>query len=285
MACFLDGSFHFDKLPLTSQESYEMIGSGSKGSRIGVVSGTRKRVRTMKKIIMYLSFATLVFTLASLAIPAAAQAEQRTVITATVTKSNILTGIRKLKKGKVNAVILGDSIAVSQGTSNPLKNGWNKELKTSLYKMYSNNIVWDNKASSGITIDYCLQRATEIKSTTDAVFICVGRNDRNVYTPNQFSKKYELLIRVIKHKAPNADIFCIVEPPMVSLDESLFLGIRRSIINVSTKTGSNLLDVWSVFPKNQVTLGPLLPDGLHPNKKGYKLMSDYIYNRLTKVIN
>ena len=221
----------------------------------------------------------------SLGIPETVQAAQKTVITARVTKDNSLTGIRKLKRGKVNAVILGDSIAVSQGISKHQTSGWNSDLKTSLSKKYSHNIVWDNKASSGTLVDYCLERATEIESTTDAVFICVGRNDRNVYTPEQFSKKYTQLIRVIKRKAPNADIFCIVEPPMLSLDESLFLGIRRAIINVSDKTGSNLLDVWMAFPKNKDTLGELLPDGLHPNKKGYKLMSNYMYDRLVKVIN
>ena len=242
----------------------------------------------MQKIIMYLLSATLVFAIANLGNPETVWAAQRTVITATVTKANTLTGIRKLKKlrrGTVNAVILGDSIAVSQGVSNPLTTGWNSDLKTSLSKKYSNNIVWDNKASTGTLVDYCLKRATEIESTTDAVFICIGRNDRNVYTPSQFSNKYAQLIRVIKRKAPKADIFCIVEPPMVSVDDSLFLGIRTAIMKVSAKTGSNLLDVWSVFPEDQVTLGELLPDGLHPNKKGYKLMSNYIYNRLVKVIN
>jgi len=240
----------------------------------------------MKKIIMYLLSATLSFTMASLGIPETVQAAQKTVTSATVTKAVTLRGIGKLKSGTVNAVILGDSIAVGQGASNPLTSGWDSNLKTSLFKKYSNNdIVWDNKASSGTLVDYCLTRATEIESTTDAVFICVGRNDRNVYTPYQFSNKYAQLIRVIKRKAPNADIFCIVEPPMVSIDESSFLGIRTAIINVSAKTGSNLLNVWSAFPKDQDTLGTLLKDELHPNDAGYKLMSGYMFKRLVTVIN
>jgi len=239
----------------------------------------------MKKKILCLLSATLVFAMASLSIPKTVQAAQKTVFNSSVKKANTLTGIRKLKKGTVNAVILGDSIAVSQAASNPLTNGWNSNLNTSLFKKYSNNIVWDNKASSGTLVDYCLERAPEIESTTDVVFICVGRNDRNVYTPDQFSKKYSQLIRVIKRKAPKADIFCIVEPPMVSLDESLFLGIRTAIKNVSTKTEVNLLDVWNGFPRDQVNLGALLSDGLHPNTKGYKLMANYMYNRLVRVIN
>jgi len=239
----------------------------------------------MKRIINYLLSATLVFVTISLSIPETVQAAESTVIAATGTKANTLTGIKKLKSGRVKAVILGDSIAVSQGTSNPLTNGWNSNLKTSLFKKYSSKIVWINKASSGVTIDYCLERATEIVETTDVVFICVGRNDRNIYTPYQFSKKYTQLIMIIKSKAPNADIFCIIEPPMVSLDDSLFLSIRKAIINVSAKTGTSVLDVWSAFPKDQEALGTLLPDGLHPNKKGYKLMSDYMYPRLVQAIN
>ncbi|EGW41221.1 SGNH/GDSL hydrolase family protein [Desulfosporosinus sp. OT] len=238
----------------------------------------------MKKLDMYLLSATLVFTMVIFGTPETVQAAQKTATIAAVAKAHSLTGIKKLKKGTVNAVILGDSIAVSQGASNHLTTGWDLNLATSLSKTYSNNIAWENKASSGTLVDYCLQRATEIESTTDAVFICVGRNDRNFYSPNQFSRKYTRLIHVIKDKAPSADIFCIVEPPMVSSDESLFLGIRKAIINVSAKTGSNLLDVWSRFPKNQ-TLDALLSDGLHPNDIGYKRMSRYMYNRLVYVID
>lgn len=238
----------------------------------------------MKKIISYLLSAILVFTAVDIGIPEGVQAAQQAVTTSAVAKVKPLTGLKKLKKEKVRAVILGDSIAVSQGASNPLKTGWTKDLRRSLIKTYSNNIVWDNKASSGTLVDYCITRAKEIESTTDVVFICVGRNDRNFYTPSQFSKKYAQLIRIIKRKAPDADIFCIVEPPMVSLDESLFLGIRKAIINVSAKTGVNLLDVWSTYPKDLVKLDTLLQDGLHPNDKGYKLMSDYMYKQLDKLI-
>ncbi len=223
----------------------------------------------MKKIIIFLLSATLLLVMA----------------TPTATEVYTLTGISKLKSGTVNAVILGDSIAVSQGASDPATTGWNSELKTSLSNKYTNDIVWNNKASSGHLIDYSLTRATEIVNTTDAVFICTGRIDRNFDTPDQFSEKYTQLIYDIKSKAPDADIFCIVEPPMVSSDESLFLGIRTTIINVSAKTGSHLLDVWSAFPQDQVTLTDYLIDGLHPNDKGYKLMSSYIFNQLVKEIN
>lgn len=247
--------------------------------KLGNALGIRKRVRTMKKVLIYLLFVTLILAVASMGIPETVQAAQINVTTKAVT------GISKIKSGTVNAVILGDSIAVSRGASDPLTTGWDSNLKTSLLTKYSNNIVWDNKGSSGTTIDYCLTRATEIVSTTDAVFIFVGRNDRNISTPDQFSKKYTQLIHAIKSKAPNADVFCIVEPPMVSLDESLFLGIRTAIINVSAKTGSNLLDVWSAFPQDQDTLGALLMDGLHPNDMGYKLISDDMYKRLLSVID
>jgi len=220
-------------------------------------------------------------------IPETVEAAQGTVITESVAKTHPVKGkgIRKLKSSTVNAVILGDSIAVSQGAIKPYKTGWDSYLNKSLSKKYSNNIVWDNKASSGTLVDYCLERATEIESTTDVVFICVGRNDRNVYPPDQFSKKYTQLIRVIKRKAPKADIFCIVEPPMVSQDESRFLDIRKAIKNISVKAGVNLLDVWSAFPKKQDELDALLSDGLHPNKKGYKIMSNYMYTRLVREIN
>ena len=237
----------------------------------------------MKKISIYLISAILVFAMAGLGIREIVRSAQKTV--PATTEVQTLTGISKLKSGTVNAVILGDSIAVSQGASDPLTTGWNSDLNKSLFDAYSNKIVWDNKAESGKLIDYCLTRATEIVSTTDAVFIFTGRIDRNFYTPDQFSEKYTQLISDIKSKAPNADIFCVVEPPMVALDESLFLGIRTAIINVSAKTGSNLVDVWSAFPQDQVTLGALLQDVLHPNDMGNKLMSDYIYNRLVTVIN
>jgi Lysophospholipase L1 and related esterases len=240
----------------------------------------------MKKIAMYLLSVTMVIAMTNLSIPETAQGAQETVTT-TVSKDHTLTlkGISKIKEGPVKAVILGDSIAVSQGASNPLINGWNRDLKKDLYREYSNYIVWDNKALSGSLVDDCLKRATEILSNTDVVFICVGRNDRNFYKTDEFKEKYEQLISLIKEKAPNADIFCVVEPPMVSSNESSFMGIRTTIINVCAQTGSYLLDVWSAFPRDEVGLDPLLKDGLHPNNDGYMRMADYIYNQLDPVIN
>lgn len=241
---------------------------------------------TMKKNKLTLFiFVTIVFSAAIFVIPETVQGAQNTVITSTISNAHSLTGIKKLKSNNINAVILGDSIAVSEGASNPLSTGWDSDLKTSLTKMYSHNILWNNKATSGTLVDYCLQRAQEIDDTTDVVFICVGRNDRNYYTPNQFCVKYTQLIRLIKRKAPNADIFCIVEPPMVSSDESLFKDIRAAIIMVYHNNGVNLLDVWSAFPTNQTALTDILSDGLHPKDTGYKQMSSYIYNQLVNIIN
>lgn len=240
---------------------------------------------TMKnKATIFLSVA-IAFMMASFVIPETVQGAQSTVTTSIVTNAHSLIGIKKLENNNINAVILGDSIAVSQGASNPLTTGWDSDLKTSLTKMYSHTIIWNNKASSGTLVDYCLQRAQEIDNTADVVFICVGRNDRNYYTSNQFCLKYTQLVRLIKRNAPNADIFCIVEPPMVSTDESLFKAIRTAIITVSNNNGVNLLDVWSVFPTNQTDLAAILSDGLHPKDTGYKKMSSYIYNQLVNKIN
>lgn len=236
------------------------------------------------KAAIFLSVA-IAFMMASFVIPETVQGAQSTVTTSIVTNAHSLIGIKKLENNNINAVILGDSIAVSQGASNPLTTGWDSDLKTSLTKMYSHTIIWNNKASSGTLVDYCLQRAQEIDNTADVVFICVGRNDRNYYTSNQFCLKYTQLVRLIKRNAPNADIFCIVEPPMVSTDESLFKAIRTAIITVSNNNGVNLLDVWSVFPTNQTDLAAILSDGLHPKDTGYKKMSSYIYNQLVNKIN
>ncbi|ODA38870.1 SGNH/GDSL hydrolase family protein [Desulfosporosinus sp. BG] len=239
----------------------------------------------MKKKSVFLLLAILFFALAGFGIRQKFQASQKTIPATIVAKVQTLTGISKIKSGSVNAVILGESIAVSQGASNPATTSWNSDLNTALYAKYSNKIVWDNKASAGKLIDYSLERAKEITSNTDAVFIFTGRIDRNFSTPEQFSKKYIQLINEIKSKAPKADIFCIVEPPMISPDESKFLGIRKTIMDVAAKNSVNLIDVWSAFPQDPVTLHRLLEDVLHPNDNGNKLMADYIYSYLVTVIN
>lgn len=229
--------------------------------------------------------AILTFVLAGLCIRETVL-RQKTVPANTVTEIQPLQGISKLKSGTVKAVILGDSISVNQGASNPSTTGWNVDLNNSLFNKYANRIEWENKGSSGKLIDYCLERAVEITGTTDAVFICSGRIDRNFDTPEQFREKYTALITIIKEKAPNADIFCIVEPPsLISVDEYKFWDIRTAIIDVSAKTGSYLLDVYSAFPQEEVALSAFLADELHPNDKGNKLMSDYIADRLAAVIS
>ncbi|WP_407306926.1 SGNH/GDSL hydrolase family protein [Desulfosporosinus sp. SB140] len=245
----------------------------------------REKLTAMKnKAAIFLSL-TIVLSMANFWIPKTVHGAQATLTTSTVANAHSLTGIKKLKNDNIKAVILGDSIAVSQGASNPSTTGWVSELMTSLTKIYSHNILWNNKASSGTLVDYCLQRAEEIDETTDVVFICVGRNDRNYYTSDQFCLKYTQLVQLIKRKAPNADIFCIVEPPMVSSDESLFKGIRSALTIVSINNKVTLLDVWSAFPTDQSALADILTDGLHPNDAGYNLMSSYIRSQLVNMIN
>ena len=222
----------------------------------------------MRKIVIGILLATLVLSALNVIVPKSVEAAQETVKIARITKPKpSLEGIRKLQKESIKAVILGDSIAVSQGASDPLSKGWDAIVSDALFEKYGNDIQWDNKASSGTLVDYCLTRAPEIEDSTDLVLICVGRNDRNCYTPSEFSRKYARLIRVIKRKAPKADIFCIVEPPMVSLDESKFSGIRNAIRKVSLDAEVNYLNVWSIFPTDQDDLDALLMDGLHPNDK------------------
>ncbi|MDQ7096308.1 SGNH/GDSL hydrolase family protein [Desulfosporosinus sp. PR] len=229
---------------------------------------------------------TIALTTAGFCLPQTAHGAQSTGTTSTIVSAHPLTGIKKLQTGNINAVILGDSIAVSQGASDPEATGWDSDLSDILAKLYPHKIIWDNKASSGTLVDYCLQRAEEIDSSADAVFICVGRNDRNFYTSTQFCLKYAQLVRLIKQKAPQADIFCIVEPPMVSSDESLFEGIRSAITIVClNNNGVNLLDAWSAFPTDQTALADVLVDGLHPKDTGYRLMSNYICKQLVTKIN
>lgn len=219
----------------------------------------------------------MLFIMAGFIIPHKAQGAQLPINTAT--------GIKKLKTADINAVILGDSIAVSQDASDPLTTGWDSDLNTLISRKYSHRILWNNKAKSGTLVDYCLQRAEEIDSKTDAVFICVGRNDRNFYTPGQFCLKYSDLIWMVHRKAPKADIFCIVEPPMVSSDDSSFTAIRSQIIVNAFNDQANSIDVWSDFPIKQRDLADVLSDGLHPNDAGYKIMSYSIGKKLFSIID
>lgn len=190
-------------------------------------------------------------------------------------------GIKKIKSDVIKAVVLGDSIALSARATNPSTTGWTADLDSQLKNAFPvGKIQWTILGLNGSGVDYALKRSFELAKDTDVVYICTGRNDAKGYQYAAFKSKYTELITNIKKTAPYADIICIIEPPMVSGDDTMFYATRNAILDSVQETHVLSADTWAKFPKGNSELGPFLYDGLHPNDSGYQIISKCIFDAM-----
>ncbi|WP_434511962.1 SGNH/GDSL hydrolase family protein [Desulfitobacterium sp. AusDCA] len=190
-------------------------------------------------------------------------------------------GMKKIKTGVIKAVVLGDSIALSARATNPSTTGWTADLDSEIRNVFPvGKIQWTMLGLNGSGIDYALKRSSELTKDTDVVYICTGRNDAQGYLYAAFKKKYTELITTIKKTAPHADIICIIEPPMVSADDTTFTATRKAILASVQETRVLVVDTWAQFPKDNKQLGTFLYDGLHPNDSGYQIISKCIFDTM-----
>jgi acyl-CoA thioesterase I len=119
----------------------------------------------------------------------------------------------------------------------------------------------------------------------DILLIKLGTNDskpQNWQYRDDFKQDYLELIAELKKDMPAKGKIYIVFPVPVTADN---FGIRESILvqemrpillEVMKEAGIEAIDLYTPLQGR----GDLLPDGVHPNTEGLKIMATTIYNKL-----
>lgn len=139
--------------------------------------------------------------------------------------------------------------------------------------------------------------ALAVNGIPDVIFILGGTNDwgdnsgylgdypiNDNYDLKTFRGAYSYLVVQLKKKYPNTSIICCsIIPRRQSRTQKNSSGVTQMDIDESIKYICNLYNVhfidMSVCGIEQ-NIGAFTIDGLHPNKDGMAIISEYIYNQM-----
>lgn len=184
------------------------------------------------------------------------------------------------KREAIRMVCLGDSITQA--------GAYVSALQTALGKQW----VVTNLGNSGATLlkkgdkpySRLPQFAQAIQLKPDVVTIMLGTNDSkpaNWSNKGEFEADYKSMIDDLKKANRKVVIYCCVPPPAGGNKWSINGTIIKDEVGplvrkVAKDTGCYVIDLQEPLTGKNV-----IPDGVHPNVDGHKLMASSIYQALT----
>lgn len=190
-------------------------------------------------------------------------------------------GLAKLiEPTTVHALVFGDAVAESLGASNKEKTSWYTQVAKNLQSKYPGTLQWHFKTTTGGSINDALTYIPEVTQDTGLIILCLGRNDWATLTTGDFMQKYEQLLAELKIKSPTANVFLVVEPPVINTaTNNKSFPYRQVIMDLGQKYQLPVIDEWSAFINDPTPLSGLLVDGVNPNDKGYRVFADEVLKK------
>lgn len=184
-----------------------------------------------------------------------------------------------LESGELHGIILGDSLASSEGASNKNTSSWYSRVAEDLKSKYPGTTEWNFITGKQFTANNILARLPELGTEYDVVLISLGRSDSRLLSLEEFRQKYGMIIKELQSKLPHADIYLIVEPPVQNVaDNNQFFPYREIIHNLGKEYQLPVVDQWQAFIEDPAPLASLLVDGVHPNDAGYRIFAKTVIN-------
>ena len=212
----------------------------------------------------------------------------------------------KMELTNKKIVFLGDSITEGHGTTNPnkvfhqiIKQEYNLELAINC-GIGGTRIAKNKKPTLDFTKHdlYFGLRAETMPTDIDVVVVFGGTNDyghgdallgnKNSNDDYTFNGALNNLILKLKMKYPNKKIIFLT--PLHRVLESEHKNINGYILKdyvdaIIERTKYHNIKLIDLF--NELSLDPydknLVPDGLHPNDDGHKIIADFLTKKLLKI--
>lgn len=177
----------------------------------------------------------------------------------------------------IRYLVIGDSIGRGSGAETP-EERWFVRLENMMKQKENSKLSGDYIVQSGATAFEGLYNfsQTNLKEPPDLVFIVFGENDRKYMSSDDFGEIYEALVRKVKIRFPNAEIFTITESSLT------FHDFADQIKKISRHYGTAHQDMRPVFAKSGLSTEQLTKDFIHPNGTGYQLYANEIYSQLLR---
>lgn len=176
-------------------------------------------------------------------------------------------------KEDISVLVMGDSIGDSDGAS--ADNKWFDKLKNWFITSKGTNASIQLMTQPGKGIDEGIKEYTADKgSDYDLIFLVYGQSDRDM-DADEWSKKYETLVKDVMANNPKAKIMPIIESSFLSGIKNK-TSIPDAIEKISNQYGLKCIDMRAAFNKSKKIYWKLTTDGVHPNDDGYAIYAQTI---------
>ena len=204
----------------------------------------------------------------------------------------MITTLHAAAKNRVKVACVGNSVTYGYGLPNPATEAYPAQLQKRLGGTFDVRNFGRNGATlmygSGISYGLTEECKNALAFAPDYVVIDLGLNDVDPigWTPNDstFVRNYRELIGAFRGVNPKCRIWICHMTPIAYHYPNYFNGlreryamIREQIAHVARETGASLIDLREPFRHRL----DLLPDGLHPNATGARLLAETISSALT----
>ena len=176
------------------------------------------------------------------------------------------------KNNNVNALIIGDSMSQSTGSSDNDKKWSNlliKDIKTKYKSTMTTDLITGDSTTS--VRAYVELNKTKITKKYDVAFLCFGQNDQWSITAKQFGAYYESIIINLKKTNPNIEIIPIIESSF--RENNSYSDV---IVALSKNYNLQQVDMVLAFNNSGNTYSELAEETELPNDKGYSLYANTI---------
>ena len=177
----------------------------------------------------------------------------------------------------VDALIIGDSIGQSAGSSNSDKK-WSNLIIKDVMKKYKSTMTTDFITGGSATGIRGWVELNSVKATKkyDLAFICFGQNDQFNMKPEQFKIFYESIIINLKKINPNIEIIPIIESSFREYND-----YSKAIEELSKHYNLQYADTLQAFNSSAQPYSNLTKDAEIPSDKGY----NYYARTIEKIID
>jgi lysophospholipase L1-like esterase len=179
-------------------------------------------------------------------------------------------------KKEIEILIIGDNIAQSEGV--PEESKWHTLLGKAIEGSYGAKVNFKQLTGSKQVVTKALEdyNKQEAANKYDFVILCLGEYDIVQAKLEDFKKNYEALIRKIKTGNPNCEVIPLIESSIQNNKT-----FPNAIKELADYYELPLIDERESFKQSKVAYDKLMltpKEKIIPNKEGYKLYADSIFN-------
>ncbi|MGH4050597.1 MAG: GDSL-type esterase/lipase family protein [Clostridium sp.] len=206
----------------------------------------------------------------SLAVSSKQRREESVTIDAKAANLNFYENLSENRD--VKALIIGDSMSQSNGSSSDDKKWYNLLIKDvkSKYKSTMTTDLITGDSTTAVRAGVELNK-TKLTKEYDVAFLCFGQNDQWSLSPKQFGTYYESIIINLKKTNPNIEIIPIIESSFREYNS-----YSDIIIALSKNYNFQQADMVLAFNNSGNTYNELAEKTELPNDKGYSLYAQTI---------